>query len=157
MASRGAEPWRLSDQERIELVRKLNLPQKEQGPLSWREHEELDLLPFIRPPAQVEAIEREAREELTTYVSNPDMVDYRQGILDAIAWARGERAQAPVSGQVARFQPPTYNELVNEVSFIDDVSYRRVRLARPPSSFYSSGVGQTLLWLVGYLDDPPTR
>ncbi|MFI6802985.1 hypothetical protein [Streptosporangium canum] len=157
-----AESWRLSDQERIDLVRRLNLSQQEQqarGPLSPREREELDLLPAIRQPAQIDEVIAAAQRELATFTDKPNLIDYRQGVLDAISWARGERAEAPVSGQVAEFQPPTYNELLDEVSFVDDVSYRRVPTPmicrRRPR--YSTGVGQTLLWLVGYVDDPPVH
>ncbi|MFY7069008.1 hypothetical protein ACOQFV_24385 [Nocardiopsis changdeensis] len=137
-------PRPLTPQETEDLRRRLNAD----GDLALTpdEHRAYYQLGVVRYAQDVDAlVARVSAEALDTAPASPAR-SYAAGILDAVAWARGERREAPVTGAHPRARLPSTGEMQREAADAAEVLEGRARSGHPRG--YISGVECTLLWLV---------
>src|SRR5699024_8768721 len=81
---------------------------------------------------------------------------YAEGILDALAWARGEQEQGPATGRIETTPVPGTGALAGEGAAASQMLSGGRKMAARVSTSYLVGVESTLLWLVCTGPDPWT-
>src|SRR5690606_7065414 len=90
----------LTDAELADLRARLNAHRAEEGPLelTYPEEEGRYELGIVRYPRDVDRLAEQVRAESLDASPEASSREYAIGILDALAWARGEERDAPVTG-----------------------------------------------------------
>lgn len=136
-------PRRLTGEELEELRRKLNAdPEAALGEAELSGYYELGI---VRYPDDIDDLAHRVRTKALDTPPAASARVYAEGILDAIAWARGERREAPVTGRIPKARLPRTAEMNREAADAAEALAGRGTSGRSQS--YTVGVEATLLWL----------
>lgn len=140
----ASPPRPLSPSEIEELQRRLNAD----GDLTLNpdEHRAYYQLGIVRYVQDVDALVARVSNEALDVAPASRSRSYAAGILDAVAWARGERREAPVTGTYSKARLPATVEMEREATDAAEALQGRATSGHPRE--YISGVECTLLWLV---------
>lgn len=146
-------PRRLTGTELDDLRARLNHGESPQGEA---EHSAVYELGLIRYPDTVDDLVSRVHAEALDASPEATSRRYAVGILDAIAWARGERPDGPVTGRTPGTALPSTQDLEGEAVAATRSLRGQQQAAVELSTSYISGVEATLLWAVCTAPDPWT-
>lgn len=146
-------PPRLTGAELEDLRARLNRGERPQGEA---EHSAVYELGLIRYPEAVDDLISRVHAQALDAAPEATSRQYAAGILDAIAWARGERPDGPVTGRTPATALPSTQDLEGEASAATRVLRGQQQAAAELSTSYVSGVEATLMWAVCTGPDPWT-
>lgn len=146
-------PRRLTGAELDDLRARLNRGEHPQGEA---EHSAVYELGVIRYVEAVDDLVSRVHAEALDAAPDSTSRQYAAGILDAIAWARGERPDGPITGRTPATALPSTQDLEGEASAATRVLRGQQQAARELSTSYVSGVEATLLWALCSSPDPWT-
>lgn len=142
----------LDEQARQELRERLNRIGGRNIALKPREFSAWYAMTVVRPPERVADLVVKVQAESRR--SRPGGRQYASGILDAVAWATGQRREAPITGTAPEGPLPTVGEMTREAEAGREVARRERESIHPQE--YAVGVEACLMWLnAEYHDDPP--
>ncbi|WP_150255217.1 hypothetical protein [Nocardiopsis deserti] len=146
-------PRRLTGAELEDLRARLNRGEHPRGEAEHNARYELGIIRYVE--AVDDLISRVHAQALD---AAPDSTSrqYAAGILDAIAWARGELPTGPVTNRRPATALPGTQDLEGEAAAAARVLRGQERAARELSTSYVSGVEATLLWALCSAPDPWT-
>lgn len=110
------------------------------------EHQAYYTLGIVRDASDVDALVRQVGNEALDTDGASHSRHYAAGILDAVAWARGDRGDAPVTGAPSKARLASTGEMHREATDAVEVM-QGVRACGHPGE-YVTGVETTLLWLL---------
>lgn len=143
----------LTDTQREDLRRRLNAhPGLTMNPA---EHDAFYRLGIVRNAQDVDALVRQVGNEALDTDGGSSSRHYAAGILDAVAWARGERDTAPVTGNPSKTRLASTGEMHREATDAAEVT-QGLRASGHPGE-YVTGVESTLRWLICISDAHPWR
>lgn len=146
-------PRRLTGAELDDLRARLNQGESPQGEA---EHSAVYELGLIRYPEAVDDLLGRVHAEALDASPEATSRDYAVGIMDAIAWARGERSDGPVTGRTPTTALPNTQDLEGEATAATRILRGQQQRAVNVTPSYVSGVEATLLWAVCTAPDPWT-
>lgn len=117
------------------------------------EHRAYYTLGIVRDLPDVDALVRQVGNEALDTDGASRSRHYAAGILDAVAWARGDRDDAPVTGTPSKARSASTGEMHREATDASEVM-QGVRICGHPGE-YVTGVEATLLWLLCMSDAHP--
>lgn len=121
--------------------------------LNAADHEAFYTLGVVRYDQDVDALVRAVGNESLDTDAASRTRHYAAGILDAVAWARGQQRQAPVTGTPAKGERASTGEMSGEATDAGEV-LQGMRSSPHPNR-YVVGVESTLLWLLCTSDAHP--
>lgn len=146
-------PRQLSPGELEDLRARLN---RGEDPRDETEHTAYYQLGIIRYTRDVDDLLTRVHQEALDAPPEASSRLYTAGILDAVAWARGELREGPATNRVEDTPRPETGPLSGEAAAASQMLSGQRPIPAGVSTSYLSGVEATLLWLVCTGPDPWT-
>lgn len=146
-------PRQLSPGELEDLRARLN---RGEDPRDENEHTAYYQLGIIRYEHDVDDLLARVRNEALNASPEASSRRYAEGILDAVAWARGELREGPATNRAEGTPRPETGPLSGEAAAASQMLSGQRQIPAGVSTSYLSGVESTLLWLVCTGPDPWT-
>ena len=143
----------LSPSELEDLRARLN---QGEDPRDENEHAAFYQLGIIRYEHDVDDLLARVRDEALDTSPEASARLYAEGILDAVAWARGELREGPATNRVEDTPRPSTGALSGEAAAASQMLSGQRQIPVGMSKSYLSGVEATLLWTVCTGPDPWT-